>query len=254
MTEVWGELAKSQSDAEKIEEAVTRLISVHESDPEAHLGEGDSLQSHKASEIIDHKLGSILADKFSNNEIFVSTNFDSLDSWTKVGSVIENNFPGFLFYADGESERIIKMYSLNSLSLGTLDFTKNHFFQSLVHIDISSTAKSFFGNCWSNTDTPSEGYGFLADSTGLYGFFYNSHGLQTVEITGITLYHKNVYRAQYDSLSQTVTFYVNGVQKGSITDEGYDRDFDFSIFFYLKSPTDYEAWFSVTSLLVSSEL
>jgi len=73
---VWGLLEKSQVDNEKIEDAITRLVGVHESDPDSHLGVGESLQSHKASEIIDHVARSIVADKLHNsakpNEAYVS--------------------------------------------------------------------------------------------------------------------------------------------------------------------------------------
>lgn len=59
----WGLLTKSQVDNEKVEEAIARLILVHEEDEDSHLGVGESLQSHKASEIIDHIAESIVNDK-----------------------------------------------------------------------------------------------------------------------------------------------------------------------------------------------
>jgi hypothetical protein len=68
-------LAKSQTDNETIEEAIARIVAEHESDEEAHLGVGDSLQSHKASEIIDHLASSIIADKLENKAVTV----DKLD-------------------------------------------------------------------------------------------------------------------------------------------------------------------------------
>ena len=66
---VWGNLAKSQTDAEKIEEAIVRLITEHNEDETAHLGVGQSLQSHKAAEIIDHLAESIVEDKIADGEI-----------------------------------------------------------------------------------------------------------------------------------------------------------------------------------------
>jgi hypothetical protein len=91
----WGMLAKSQTDPEKIEEAIARLIQQHNEDEEAHLGPGQSLQSHKAAEIIDHLASSIIADKiarfaisfdkFAGNKNFIFTTFDSLDGWDKGG-------------------------------------------------------------------------------------------------------------------------------------------------------------------------
>jgi len=68
-TVVWGNLLKSQISAEKIEEAITRMIQDHEDDPDAHLEIGESLQSHKASEIIDHVAESIIEDKIKDGEI-----------------------------------------------------------------------------------------------------------------------------------------------------------------------------------------
>ena len=65
MNPLWGQLEKSAVDPEKIEEAIERIIAEHNGDPESHLGEGGSLLSHKASEIIDHVVASIIADKLA---------------------------------------------------------------------------------------------------------------------------------------------------------------------------------------------
>ena len=67
---VWGLLPKSQIDAETVEEAISRIVDEHNYDEEAHLGEGQSLQSHKASEIIDHLVSSIVSDKIKDGEIW----------------------------------------------------------------------------------------------------------------------------------------------------------------------------------------
>lgn len=65
----WGDLTKSQVDDELVEEAITRLVEVHNNNEEAHLAVGQSLQSHKAFEIIDHLAGSIVEDKIGDGEI-----------------------------------------------------------------------------------------------------------------------------------------------------------------------------------------
>lgn len=94
----WGMLAKSQDDAETIEEAIARLISAHNEDSEAHLSEGGSLQSHAASEIIDHLADSIIADKISDRTVSpeklnfskfsIIPSFESLDCYgiSKTGT------------------------------------------------------------------------------------------------------------------------------------------------------------------------
>lgn len=65
----WGDLPKGSTDAQLISEAITQAITDHNNDPDAHLGEGQSLQSHKASEIIDHEAESIIADKIAEGQI-----------------------------------------------------------------------------------------------------------------------------------------------------------------------------------------
>lgn len=63
MTETWGLMAKSQIDNEKVEEAIDRIVQQHDDDPTSHLADGQSLTSHRASEIIDHRARSVVNDK-----------------------------------------------------------------------------------------------------------------------------------------------------------------------------------------------
>ena len=82
-TVTWGNLLKSQISAEKIEEAILRMIQDHEDDPNAHLETGESLYSHKASEIIDHIVASIIADKIKDNEV-IDPKLHSISSWKRL--------------------------------------------------------------------------------------------------------------------------------------------------------------------------
>jgi hypothetical protein len=65
----WGNLKKSAVIDETVEQAIDRLVAVHEADETSHLGVGESLQSHKASAIIDHAALSIIEDKIASGEI-----------------------------------------------------------------------------------------------------------------------------------------------------------------------------------------
>lgn len=60
---VWGDLAKSQVDPQLITEAISEAIANHEADPTAHLGDGESLEQHKANEVLDHPQQSVVMDK-----------------------------------------------------------------------------------------------------------------------------------------------------------------------------------------------
>ena len=66
--EVWGQMPKSSEDAEKVEEAIDRVVGEHNDDPTSHLGPTQALQSHRASEIIDHAARSIVGDKINTVE------------------------------------------------------------------------------------------------------------------------------------------------------------------------------------------
>lgn len=77
---LWGMMQKAQDDPETIEQAIARMIAEHEADPEAHLGEGESLSMHKHEEVIDHPAFSIVGDKFSNTDIIINTPIQSNDA------------------------------------------------------------------------------------------------------------------------------------------------------------------------------
>jgi hypothetical protein len=87
----WGQLAKSQTDPEKIEEAIQRLINEHNADPEAHLVEGGSLKSHKMAEVIDHIARSILAEKLHQSaQVFECVVAPQGGDYTSIQAAIDD--------------------------------------------------------------------------------------------------------------------------------------------------------------------
>ncbi len=87
---LWGMIYKALDNNQTIDEAIAAAIAEHEADEAAHLGVGESLQSHKASAIIDHEALSIVQDKFQQNLFNKISNvsfFTSLDSFLITGSV-----------------------------------------------------------------------------------------------------------------------------------------------------------------------
>lgn len=79
--ETWGQMDKSQIDSEKVEEAIARLISAHETDPTAHMGVGEAIEAHRTAEILDHKAGSIVADKQSLSELAMVSDMNPANGW-----------------------------------------------------------------------------------------------------------------------------------------------------------------------------
>lgn len=62
---IWGNLNRAVNDPTLIDEAIGQAIEAHESNPDAHLGADESLESHRASEIIDHRAESVVNDKLA---------------------------------------------------------------------------------------------------------------------------------------------------------------------------------------------
>lgn len=67
MADTWEMLPKSQDDPSNITSAIGQAIDDHNNDVDAHLGPNQAMQSHRASEIIDHLAESIVNDKLKRN-------------------------------------------------------------------------------------------------------------------------------------------------------------------------------------------
>src|SRR5574337_678102 len=96
---VWGLLPKAQDDPTTIDEAIAAAIAAHEADPEAHLGDGESLDVHRANTTLDHPVGAVLSDKNSWTEIIFNEPFTNLDLWNVLGSVDLTQYPQVQFDA-----------------------------------------------------------------------------------------------------------------------------------------------------------
>lgn len=62
---IWGDLDRATNDNTKIDQAIDEAIIAHNDDPDAHLGADQALESHRASEIIDHRAESVVNDKIA---------------------------------------------------------------------------------------------------------------------------------------------------------------------------------------------
>jgi hypothetical protein len=213
---VWGNLEKSQIDAEKIEEAIARLISEHCDDETAHLGAGQSLQSHKASEIIDHLAESIVADKIKtfnvpvealtlNKQLFRPT-FETLDAWAFAGDGSYYSEPGILKL---QTQAVINSVEVASVtgSVGGINFYYgNPVFETLIFINFTSNISCRFG-----IGEPFQDFiGFWFENGHLYvESYFSGYGTDNeVDIPVFTGAH--LFRAVYTSLEK-IEFYIDDV-------------------------------------------
>ena len=79
---LWSQLQKALDDPETIEEAIIRLIAVHNNAPESHLNEGQSLHNHSHEPVIDHPERSVPFDKTATNDFVLPVNTFSTTPWT----------------------------------------------------------------------------------------------------------------------------------------------------------------------------
>lgn len=145
---VWGNLARANNDLTRIDEAIGSAIVAHNDDPDAHLGDDQALQSHRAAEIIDHLAESVVNDKIrSGARTYVAivgtepgddyANIeDAIDyAWGLGGGSIKVRKGiyqpvrdlkiryGVDIYGEGPQETIIDM---NEHELGSLNFAQKY--------------------------------------------------------------------------------------------------------------------------------
>lgn len=219
----WGLLAKSLVDDETIEEAIVRLILAHNNDETAHLGAGQSLQSHKASAIIDHVVASVVADKIKDGEVkfektgffYWNTVFESLDGF----GVEANGFGATALLTSFNVELISGGIANNNISIRKqpscvyqiYSWNKDREFKTAVMTSISNV------NVWILMGDLgiARHVGFKIINNVLYATVANGTTESTLNLGTITpdIYE---YRAVFKSGVKAL-FYVDGVYKGEIT-------------------------------------
>jgi len=218
----WGDLTKSQADDETIEEAIARLIVAHNADESAHLATGQSLQSHKASDIIDHLALSIVNDKVKDGAItlekMTATNriimsaFESLDGWGSAGTVIAEL--GSLTVKSGNTSGNKSVaYAIPSGIVG-LTWDKDFIWQSTVRVAQITQSNHYFGIGASEYIGGYSGAGLKIEDGKLYCYHLDIitsvYTYVTHEITGYTLTDAHVYRIVYDQSAGELKFYIDG--------------------------------------------
>ena len=213
---VWGLLPKSQTDAETIEEAIAQLIAEHETDSGAHTGSGESLETHKAQDIIDHKAGSVLADKDTMTEFVIKDDFRNLDGWGVTGDVVTTEWPGIRLYTEWGAVNETVLSTVTSFPAQFFDSDFDMLFQLSARYDHSfQLYESYFGLAIDSI-TPVTGIGFtIVDGVTKGVMALANVRVWTDPITNDET-KDHIYRAQYDALTGKAYFYIDGVLKATI--------------------------------------
>jgi len=252
---LWGELEKSVDDPETIEEAIARLILAHNEDSESHLGSGQSLEAHKAEEIIDHPAGSVLADKMTMTEMDFYTMFESLDSWTHSGLVFNDSWPGLHIDGNDGGSNTAYIFSDQGFpeSFFNLDFTMLLEFYS--RLSSPSNVEIFIGSFNLNpTLLNFRGIGFYYSDNIVYGVISDGTTRLQTSSLGVDTSLNHVYRAYYDQDTKLVTFFVDGFEIVSLDASSLSGSDSLAFQAYLKTSDSSSTICFIYSLRFSQNL
>ena len=186
-TVTWGNLLKSQISSETIEEAIARLIQAHEDDADAHLEAGESLYSHKASEIIDHVVSSIIEDKLKDGAV-TSDKIDVSELSAisaDIGDITAGTITGVLFQTHAADHTGVKIsYALGGIDvyglsvqildtsgnvLGTMGGSSGDFYitcsDGILTLQGLDSGVSILGPLWSSIDITESNISLNIDGT-----------------------------------------------------------------------------------------
>jgi len=211
----WGDLLKAQDDNETIEQAIARIVQEHDDDASAHLDTGQSLQSHKASEIIDHLARSVYRDKLIFDRFQFDETFNSLDAWSKTAGVSLTSMGEVTLSTTASTN------NTQSLSCGPGDSQQEGGAKANsptfeVRAKLDQTTNQTIYLLHGDPDVPM-GWGFKIVNNTLSSCYFDAGSTEHLTtISGITLTDWNIFRVEYINAT-SLKFYVNGVLKVTVT-------------------------------------
>ena len=216
----WGQLQKSQDDSETIEQAIARLIAVHNGESTSHLGTGESLEAHRQAEVIDHPEGSIPTDKYSTAEVVFPFNLTSATLWTRTGIFVSSSLYRLSF------ENTLSNTSESSAIAQLPSFSSYSFDPTFLIVDFSfSLFKADYDDPTSIgliSDSLNQDNTFLYfDGTDVIGRITvdgtnSDTGALTLDIEDEEEFYGHA-RIIYDVGDDTVSFYINDTLIGTLT-------------------------------------
>lgn len=207
-------LPKSQENPETIEQAITRIVSEHNEDSQAHLVPGASLQEHKDSQTIDHLAGSVLADKMPSRQLWFDYNLFSLDGWEGSSSGYLPIAPGIEVSISPGAVSNFYFYAIMYDAVNWFDWAKNPYFEALASLNAGSgkyRELTWGGAIGDNV------LGFKTDNGVLTAICIINGTDHSETISGaITTGVKN-YRAYVDPPTGNINYEIDGVIVKQIT-------------------------------------
>lgn len=254
----WGMLEKNQDDPETIEQAIARLIAEHNENEESHLGPGQSLNSHKAAEIIDHLAGSIVRDKLGDfevgrekltlNKYYFRPSFESMDYWKQLGSATPFVFVGGIQISPNETANDFKeVYSEGQVI--PVDFIwSDAVYEVVASVWTNDDYYIFFGlgDPIFHSGAQRASVGFEINTGTLYAYCHSGDAERRIEIENVDVAKLHTYRWR-NIPGVKVEFYVDDVLKATMT-YGTPGDVTNEVFFNFYVKTYVASWVALTIL------
>lgn len=240
MTTTWQNLPKNGTDNETIEQAISRLITVHNNDNTSHLAEGQSIDEHRKETILDHPAGSIMGDKYSNRDFTVIPTFESLDAYTKSSAGISRSLGGLRFETTATSNTVRYLRAGGQYSPRYYKEIYEIVFQySYTHNQGTNYLAYGVVGGSGNIDVGA-GVGFKFLNNAIYAVqIYQDSGYNLVEnatlISGAQANLPHVFRVHLSAQEEVINYYIDAtlVHSESI-EQSYDYGLDL-FEFYLKN-------------------
>lgn len=239
---VWGQLEKALDDNETIEEAIARLISEHENDSSAHANSGESLETHKTQDVMDHPQSSVVPDKLDYRDFNFNFNYQDIAGFDSTGYAEAVNMRLKLYVESGVNDTAwANFYPFNTTLWGNT--AKNILLETGLWIDHNDEAtmniewmRTFFeiegdrirGGSWINSDEIT-----------YYTDWYS------IDMTKL-----RVIRALHITGENKTYFYIDGNLIGTVNDtwEILSDDCFFATYLYRNGSSDNWAYMFGTKL------
>lgn len=212
----WYLLTRTVDDLQSIMEAIDAKLLTHNQDPSAHGQTGEVVETHRAEPELDHPFGSVDFRHLVNDNILISTCFDTFDGWDAGGNNICHVFDSEIYTTNVVNNTSwIALYTEQNAVL--LDPTKNPYFQTTVYFSSAADQEAYIMLGGTAGGPEGSAFGYKVVDGSLYACWYGGGAERTQIIAGITLTNTVVLRAYCDSSVSEIYFYVNGELKYTAT-------------------------------------
>lgn len=215
---VWGLLPKAQNNSSTIDSDIATAVKVHNDDPNAHNGIGQSLDVHRTNSVIDHPAGSVVADKHARQRTLATT-FESLASLSVYGGA--SPYFGVVRVYTTALVNAISQVSGSPNFWSPIDWSKEMYLRVSVMFDSIVAMSALFGVGVDDLGDNFSGFGFRVINGVLQAYHANDPGtgavFTTIPISGYVLTVWHVYEVFFSPVFSTLTFKIDGVQVAQFT-------------------------------------